>query len=145
MSEHHAARASGRVTAADAAALTDVLTLVDPASAPTEVEDDTPQTLAEEDVTDTFVSEAESARSGFTHVRVVLSDGIAHDDVTPADAPNGWKPTTAADGRTVAGPALKTGTDAAYKIRVRRLPDAEQLVLGGGVWWPAGRRATSGI
>lgn len=77
MSEHHAARAAGRVTAADAAALSVVLTLADPASAPTEVEADTPQALAE-DVTLTFVSEAESARAGFTQVRVVLSDGIAH-------------------------------------------------------------------
>lgn len=125
---HHAARAAGRLTVAGAAALTAVLNLADPASAHAEVEADTPRALAR-NVTLTFVSEAESDSAGFTQVRVVLPDGIAPGDVTLADAPRGWKLQTAADGYTVAGPALRTGADAVHKVRIRRLPDAGQLVF----------------
>ncbi|WP_328504349.1 DUF1775 domain-containing protein [Streptomyces sp. NBC_00457] len=128
MSVHHAARTAGRVAAASAAALTVVLTLAGPASAHAEVEADTPRALAE-NVTLTFVSEAESKGAGFTRLRVVLPDGIAPGDVSLTDAPEGWKLKTAGDGYTVVGPALKTGVDATYKIRVRQLPDAEQLVF----------------
>ncbi|MFE7899452.1 DUF1775 domain-containing protein [Streptomyces sp. NPDC057424] len=128
MSVHHAARAAGRVAVAGVAALTVVLTLAAPASAHAEVEADTAQALAE-NVTLTFVSEAESDTAGFTRVRVVLPDGIAPGDITLADGPEGWRLKTTADGYTVAGPALETGVDAAHKIKVRRLPHAEQLVF----------------
>lgn len=128
MSVHHAARAAGRVAAAGAAALTAVLALADPASAHAEVEADAPRALAE-NVTLTFVSEAESDTAGFTELRVVLPDGIAPGDVTLADAPKGWKLKPGDDGYAVAGPALRTGVDAEYKVRVRQLPDAGQLVF----------------
>ncbi|MFE9169705.1 DUF1775 domain-containing protein [Streptomyces kebangsaanensis] len=128
MSVHHAARAAGRFAVAGAAALTAALTLAGPASAHAEVEADNPQALAE-DVTLTFVSEAESAKAGFTQVRVVLPEGITPGDVALADAPEGWKLKTLADGYTVGGPALKTGVDAEYRITVRQLPDAKQLVF----------------
>jgi hypothetical protein len=117
VSVHHAARAAGRVVAAGAAALTAVLSLAGPASAHAEVEADTPRALAN-NVTLAFTSEAESATAGFTQVRVVLPEGIAPDDVTLGDAPKGWKLKTADDGYTVAGPALKTGVDAEYKVKV---------------------------
>ena len=128
MSVHHAARAAGRVAVAGAATLTAALALADPASAHAEVEADAPRALAE-NVTLTFVSEAESDTAGFTDLRVVLPDGIAPGDVTLADAPKGWKLKPGDDGYTVAGPALRTGADAAYKVRVRQLPDAGQLVF----------------
>ncbi|WP_327396857.1 DUF1775 domain-containing protein [Streptomyces phaeochromogenes] len=128
MSVHHAARAAGRVAAAGAAALTAALALANPASAHAEVEADAPRALAE-NVTLTFVSEAESDTAGFTELRVVLPDGIAPGDVTLADAPKGWKLKPGDDGYAVAGPALRTGVDAEYKVRVRQLPDAGQLVF----------------
>ncbi len=113
---------------AGAAALTAASTLADPASAHAEVEADIPRALAR-NVTLTFVSEAESDSAGFQRVRVVLPDGIAPGDVTLADAPRGWKLKARSDGYTVAGPALKTGTDAEHKVRIRRLPDARQLMF----------------
>ncbi|MCQ9184171.1 YcnI family protein [Streptomyces sp. IBSBF 2953] len=128
MSIHPAARAAGRPAAAGAAALTAVLTLSDPASAHAEVAADIPRALAR-NVTLTFVSEAESDSAGFQRVRVVLPDGIAPGDVTLADAPRGWKLKATSDGYTVAGPALTTGTNAEHKVRIRRLPDARQLVF----------------
>ncbi|MFI8893485.1 DUF1775 domain-containing protein [Streptomyces paradoxus] len=128
MSVHPAARTAGRITLTCAAALTTTLALALPASAHAEVEADTPRALAE-NVTLTFVSEAESDTAGFTALRVVLPDGIAPGDVTLADAPEGWKLKTTDDGYTVAGPALRTGVDAEYKVEVRKLPDAEQLVF----------------
>lgn len=128
MPPNHAARAPGRVVASGAAALTAVLTLAHPASAHAEVEAGTARALAE-NVRLTFVSEAESDSAGFTRIRVVLPDGIAPGDIRLTEAPKGWKLKTAADGYTVAGPALKTGVDALHKIKVRQLPDAEQLVF----------------
>jgi len=62
VSEHHAARAAGRLAVAGAAALTALLNPADPASAHTEVEADTLRALAR-NVTLTFVSEAESDRA----------------------------------------------------------------------------------
>ncbi|WP_435209083.1 DUF1775 domain-containing protein [Streptomyces sp. bgisy034] len=128
MSPNHPARAAGRVLTTGAAALTAVLTLARPASAHAEVEAGTARALAE-NVTLTFVSEAESDSAGFTRIRVVLPDGVAPGDITLTDAPTGWKLKTTADGYTVAGPVLKTGVDAVHKIRIRQLPDAEQLVF----------------
>ncbi|WP_329273308.1 DUF1775 domain-containing protein [Streptomyces pseudovenezuelae] len=125
---HPATRAAGRPAAAGAAALTAVLTLADPASAHAEVEADIPRALAR-NLTLPFVSEAESDSAGFQRVRVVLPDGIAPGDVTLADAPRGWKRKATSDGYTVVGPALNTGTDAEHKVRIRRLPDARQLVF----------------
>ncbi|QOV34582.1 DUF1775 domain-containing protein [Streptomyces ferrugineus] len=128
MSVHTAARTAGPITLTFAAALTATLSLAAPAYAHAEVEADTPRALAE-NVTLTFVSEAESATAGFTGLRVVLPEGITPGDVTLADAPKGWKLKTTGDGYTVAGPVLKTGVDARYKVRVRQLPDAGRLVF----------------
>lgn len=128
MPSFHPARAAGRVFTTGAAALTAALTLAHPASAHAEVEAGTARALAE-NVTLTFVSEAESDNAGFTRIRVVLPEGIVPGDITLTEAPEGWKLKTAADGYTVAGPALKTGVDAVHKIRLRQLPDADQLVF----------------
>ncbi|MCX5263137.1 DUF1775 domain-containing protein [Streptomyces sp. NBC_00199] len=122
------ARAGRRLVLAGALALTATLALAAPAAAHAEVEADKPQALAE-NVTLSFVSEAESDSAGFTDVRVVLPEGIAPADVTLAEGPKGWKLTPAADGYTLAGPALKTGVDAEYKIKVRQLPDVKELVF----------------
>ncbi|MFI1510771.1 DUF1775 domain-containing protein [Streptomyces sp. NPDC020597] len=123
-----AARAGRRLALSGALALTATLALAAPAAAHAEVEADKPQALAE-NVTLSFVSEAESASAGFTDLRVVLPEGITPADVTLDEGPKGWKLTAAADGYTLAGPALKTGVDAEYKIRVRQLPDVKELVF----------------
>ncbi|MFJ9586155.1 DUF1775 domain-containing protein [Streptomyces acidicola] len=128
MSTHPLALAGRRVALAGAAALAATLALAAPAAAHVEVEADTPQALAE-DVTLTFVSEAESDSAGFTELRVVLPEGIAPEDVTLDEAPKGWKFKATSDGYTVAGPALKAGVDGEHKVRVRQLPDAKELAF----------------
>ncbi|WP_432136685.1 DUF1775 domain-containing protein [Streptomyces sp. bgisy154] len=121
-------RTAGGAGTVGALVLAAGLALAGPAAAHVEVEADTPQALAE-NVTLTFVSEAESAAGGFTRVRVVLPEGIAPGDVTLAEAPAGWKFEATADGYTISGPKIATGVDAEHKIKVRQLPDAGQLVF----------------
>lgn len=108
--------------------MTATLALATPAAAHAEVEADTPQALAQ-NVTLSFVSEAESDSAGFTQLRIVLPEGIDPDDVTLEKAPKGWKFKTTDDGYSLAGPALKRGVDAAHKIKVRQLPDARQIAF----------------
>ncbi|MFF1291699.1 MULTISPECIES: DUF1775 domain-containing protein [unclassified Streptomyces] len=121
----HAGR---RIALAGAVALAATLALAAPAAAHVEVEADTAQALAE-NVTLSFVSEAESTSSGFTEMRVVLPEGIAPGDVTLVEAPKGWKLKATGDGYNVAGPALKAGVDAEHKIKVRQLPDAKEIAF----------------
>jgi uncharacterized protein YcnI len=108
--------------------MTATLALATPAAAHAEVEADTPQALAE-NVTLSFVSEAESDSAGFTQLRIVLPEGIAPGDVTLQEAPKGWKFKTTDDGYSLSGPALKPGVDAEHKIEVRQLPDAKQIAF----------------
>ncbi|MBA2813569.1 DUF1775 domain-containing protein [Streptomyces sp. KM273126] len=128
MSTHPLTLAGRRVALAGAAALTATLALAAPAAAHVEVEADTPQALAE-DVTLTFLSEAESDSAGFTELRVVLPEGIAPGDVTLDEAPKGWKFKATSDGYTVSGPALKAGVDGEHKVKVRQLPDAKEIAF----------------
>ncbi|WP_328501069.1 YcnI family protein [Streptomyces sp. NBC_00457] len=128
MSTHHAARLARRAALVGAAALTATLALAAPAAAHAEVEADKTQALAE-NVTLTFVSEAESATAGFTELRIVLPEGIAPADVTLEEAPKGWKFKATADGYTVGGAKLATGVDAEYKVKVRQLPDAKEIAF----------------
>ncbi|MFE2881636.1 DUF1775 domain-containing protein [Streptomyces sp. NPDC059272] len=127
-STHPLARTGGRAALAGAAALTAALALAAPAAAHAEVEADRPQALAE-NVTLSFVSEAESSSAGFTSLRIVLPEGVAPGDVTLGQAPENWKLTATRDGYTVGGPALKSGVDAEHTIKVRQLPDARELVF----------------
>ncbi|MFF4259625.1 DUF1775 domain-containing protein [Streptomyces sp. NPDC001663] len=128
MPTHPLARVGRRIAFAGAAALTATLALAAPAAAHAEVEADRPQALAE-NVTLSFVSEAESDSAGFTKLRIVLPEGIAAADVTLDEAPKGWKLTATSDGYSLGGPALKTGVDAEHKIKVRQLPDEKELVF----------------
>ncbi|ALV38601.1 hypothetical protein AS200_16850 [Streptomyces sp. CdTB01] len=125
---HPTARIGRRLSLAGAAALTATLALAAPASAHAEVEADTPQALAE-NVTLSFVSEAESNSAGFTELRIVLPEGIAPGDVTLDEAPKGWKLKLTSDGYSIAGPALKPGADGEHKIKVRQLPDAKEIAF----------------
>ncbi|MFI7355876.1 DUF1775 domain-containing protein [Streptomyces avidinii] len=99
-----------------------------PASAHAEVTASDPRALAE-NVTLSFTSEAESDTAGIAELRVVLPKGIAPDAVTLKDAPKEWKLTATPDGYAIGGPALATGTDAAYSITVRQLPDEKSLAF----------------
>ncbi|KFF98251.1 hypothetical protein IQ62_25955 [Streptomyces scabiei] len=128
MPTHHFTRATRRLGLAGAAALTATLALASPAAAHAEVEADKPQALAE-NVTLSFVSEAESSSAGFTELRIVLPEGIAPADVALDEAPKGWKLKATDDGYTVGGPALKAGVDAEHKIKVRQLPDAKEVAF----------------
>jgi uncharacterized protein YcnI len=104
-----------------------VLGLAAPAFAHVEVSADKTRAGAT-DVTLTFTGEAENPKAGIMSERVVLPDGIAPADVSPAKLPPGWKFTAAGDGFTVGGKALKTGTDAVWSVKIAKLP-ADQTRL----------------
>ncbi|MER6782439.1 MULTISPECIES: DUF1775 domain-containing protein [unclassified Streptomyces] len=99
-----------------------------PAAAHAEVTASDPRALAE-NVTLSFTSEAESETAGIAELRVVLPKGMAPDALTLKDAPKEWKFTATADGYTIGGPALPTGTDAEYSVTVRQLPDEKSLAF----------------
>lgn len=99
-----------------------------PAAAHAEVTASDPRALAE-NVTLSFTSEAESDTAGIKELRVVLPKGIAPDALTLKDAPKDWKLTATADGYSIGGPALATGTDAEYSVTVRQLPDEKSLAF----------------
>lgn len=77
----------------------------------------------------TFTAEAESPTSGVVSVRIALPDGITSNDVSLNKAPAGWKLTPAADGYTVAGPALPIGQAAVHSIIVTHLPNMPSLTF----------------
>jgi uncharacterized protein YcnI len=115
-------RALLRPLAVAGAALAAVLVLASPAAAHTEIEIDNP-TAGATNVTMSVKAEAESKTAGIASVAVQLPGGITPDQVSLASGPTGWTLTATADGYQVAGPALATGTDAAYRITIRKLPD----------------------
>ena len=96
--------------------------LAAPALAHVEVSADKTQAGAT-DVTLTFDGEAENPAAGIKSERVVLPQGIAPAAVTLVKAPAGWTFTRGADGFTVGGKALKTGTDAVWSVKIAKLPD----------------------
>jgi uncharacterized protein YcnI len=98
-----------------------VLGVAGPALAHVEVSADA-TTAGASNVTLTFTGEAENPAAGIRSERVVLPAGIAPASVTLVKAPAGWTFTRAADGFTVAGAALKTGTDAVWKVKIAQLP-----------------------
>ncbi|MFI6697509.1 DUF1775 domain-containing protein [Streptomyces sp. NPDC050509] len=128
MPTQHITRTTRRSGLVVALALTATLATAGTAYAHAEVTADKPQALAE-DVTLSFISEAESSSAGFTQLRVVLPQGIAPDDVSLTDGPKGWKLKTVQDGYTVEGPALPAGTDAEHKIKVRQLPESSEIAF----------------
>ena len=101
-----------------------VLALATPALAHVEVSADK-TTAGATDVTLTFTGESENPAAGIQSERVVLPAGIAPADVTLVKAPSGWKFTSNSDGFTVAGKALKIGTDAEWSVKIAKLPDGE--------------------
>ncbi|MFE9029039.1 DUF1775 domain-containing protein [Streptomyces iakyrus] len=115
-----------RLTLVTAVTATALLATAGSASAHVEVESDKAQALAE-NVEISFEAESESDTSGITKLRVVLPKGITPADVTYGEGPKGWKFTSADDGYTVEGPAVKKGVNAEYSIVVKQLPDAKEL------------------
>ncbi|MFF2514353.1 DUF1775 domain-containing protein [Streptomyces sp. NPDC058086] len=128
MSLRHHARTPRRIALVGAAALAATLAMTGTAFAHAEVEADKPQALAE-NVTLSFVSEAESNSAGFSQLRIVLPEGIVPGDVRLGEAPKGWKLKATDDGYTVGGPALKAGVDAEHKIKIRQLPEAKEIAF----------------
>jgi hypothetical protein len=101
-----------------------VLALAGPALAHVEVSADK-TTAGATDVTLTFNGEAENPAAGIKSERVVLPAGIAPAEVTLVKAPSGWTYTQNSDGFTVAGKALKIGTNAVWSVKIAKLPDGE--------------------
>jgi uncharacterized protein YcnI len=99
-----------------------VLAVAGPALAHVEVSANK-NTVGATDVTLTFNGEAENDAAGIKSERVVLPTGITPADVTLVKAPAGWKVTQNSDGFTVAGKALKIGTDAVWSVKIAKLPD----------------------
>ncbi len=81
------------------------------------------------DATITFTVEGESSTAGIQAVQVRLPDQLAPADVTWSSGPAGWSLQPTADGYTTSGPAVATGEDARYSLKVRRLPDATTMVF----------------
>ena len=98
-----------------------VLALAGPALAHVEVSANK-STAGASDVTLTFNGEAENDAAGIKSERVVLPTGLTPADVTLVKAPAGWKFTRNDDGFTVAGKALKIGTDAVWSVKIAKLP-----------------------
>jgi len=117
-----------RLAAVAAGVVLGAVALAGQAFAHVEVSAKPAQALAVDSVI-SFSAEAESGSAGISSVRVVLPQGIAPADVTLVSAPSGWKFATTADGFTVSGTALKVHTDAAYKIKVKQLPDTRSLAF----------------
>jgi uncharacterized protein YcnI len=114
-------RARTRVSTVGAVAAVALAMLAGPAFAHIQVRADKNQAGAS-DVTLTFTGEAENPNAGIRLERVVLPQGMAPADVTLVKAPAGWTFARTADGFTVGGTALTTGTDAIWSVRVARLP-----------------------
>jgi hypothetical protein len=86
----------------------------------------------------TFTAEAESPTSGVASVRIVLPAGLTAEDVSLNKAPDGWALTPAADGYTVAGPALPKGQEVVHSIIVTHLPDVPSLTFKAVVTYADG-------
>ena len=114
-------RVGYRVMTAGAVAAFAVAGWAGPALAHVEVSTDA-TTAGAENVTLTFNGEAENSAAGIQSERVVLPTGIAPASVTLVKAPAGWTFTRGADGFTVAGKALKIGTDAIWAVKIAKLP-----------------------
>jgi hypothetical protein len=114
-------RTSFRIMTVSAVAGLALAGLAGPAFAHVEVKANK-TTVGATKVTLTFTGEAENPAAGIKSERVVLPAGIAPDTVDAAKLPAGWTFTRAADGFTVAGKALKTGTDAVWAVKIARLP-----------------------
>ncbi|CAM5460682.1 DUF1775 domain-containing protein [Streptomyces microflavus] len=117
-----------RISAAGALVLAALFVSAAPALAHVEVQSETPQALVQ-NVSLTFEAEAESDSAGITEMRVVLPDGIAPTDVVLLGQPKGWKLTADTDGFTVGGPPVAVGTNAVFTVKVRQLPDADELAF----------------
>jgi hypothetical protein len=104
-----------------------VFALAAPALAHVEVSADK-TTAGATDVTLKFSGEAENPAGGIQSERVVLPTGITPSSVTLVKAPAGWKFSTGADGFTVAGKALKIGTDAVWSVKIAKLPDGQDTL-----------------
>lgn len=115
-------RAARRVLTVALAALGVVLLAAAPAAAHTEIELDN-ATAGATNVTMSVTAEAENPSAGVAKVAVQLPAGLTSDQVSLVSGPTGWALSPTADGYQVAGPALKQGVDAAYRIRIAKLPD----------------------
>ncbi|NUO55149.1 MAG: DUF1775 domain-containing protein [Hamadaea sp.] len=117
-----------RLAAVAAGVVLGAVALAGQAFAHVEVSAKPAQALAVDSVI-SFSAEAENGSAGISSVRVVLPQGIAPADVSLVSAPTGWTFAATADGYTVSGTALKVKTDAAYKIKVKQLPNAKSVAF----------------
>ncbi|BFV60415.1 hypothetical protein KCMC57_up55190 [Kitasatospora sp. CMC57] len=110
------------------AVLAGVMLLGGPAFAHTGVTSPQAQALAVDAVL-SFKAAGESDTAGIDEVQVVLPAGIAPADVSLVTAPEGWTFRPGAEGFSLAGPGLAPGKSAEYQVKVRQLPDAQQVVF----------------
>jgi uncharacterized protein YcnI len=117
-----------RIAALAAGVVLGAVALAGQAWAHVEVSAKPAQALATDSVI-SFSAEAESGSAGIASVRVVLPQGIAPADVSYVSGPAGWAFAATADGFTISGKALPVHADAAYKVKVKQLPDARSLAF----------------
>ena len=75
----------------------------------------------------TVFPEAHNHNAGAVSVEVFLPDGIVPEDVTLLDGPDGWEMTAGEESYTIAGDELEIDVSPLHEIRVRQLPDVEEI------------------
>ena len=113
---------SRRAAVTGASAVSFLLIGSGPAAAHVEVSAEGSAQAGTGPVTLQFHAESESSSAGITGVRTRLPEGIAPEDVTLADGPEGWDLTPTPDGFELSGPELPAGEDAEYSLTVELLP-----------------------
>ncbi|MCW2501939.1 MAG: hypothetical protein JWO79_223 [Actinomycetia bacterium] len=114
-------RVGMRVAATTGAAFAVLAMSGGPALAHVKVSADKPEAGAV-GVTVTFSAGAESKTAGIASLRTILPQGITPADVTYVSGPPGWSLSQQPDGFSVTGPPLQVGEDAAYAVRLAKIP-----------------------
>src|SRR3954452_23627527 len=118
----------GAIPVASAAGL--LLLGAGPAAAHVEVTSDGPARAGTGPVTLVFMAEAESHMAGIASAKTQLPEGIAPEDVSLVNAPEGWALTPIANGFELGGPAIAPGLDAEYSVAIAHLPtDSTELAF----------------
>jgi uncharacterized protein YcnI len=117
-----------RLAVVSAATGTALVLTAGPALAHVEVEAQPARALATNALL-SLSAEAESGTSGISGLRIQLPAGLVSGDLRLASGPTGWRLSGSGAVVTVTGPALPVGRSLRLGIRVRQLPDGQQLVL----------------
>jgi hypothetical protein len=78
----------------------------------------------------TFMAKAESETAGVTGLEIVADPAVPGDQVALVEGPSDWEAGTSSQGGfVVGGGALPPGQDVKVTVRIKRLPDAPEIVF----------------